>query len=145
MEYRRRKLLFGETLFAVSLMLAVLPTFITRWIVYGGLFKFGAYTAYGLDLERASLVAGTFLVGPWCTDLDADSALALIGLFTAPRNARIIALYLGVGAAAFYYVIACYPYWDGMASFGNRFLISLTAVFVFGLASAVRTLGHLFS
>src|SRR3984893_17915532 len=37
----QRKLLFAETFFAVSLVLAVLPTFITRWIVYGGLFKFG--------------------------------------------------------------------------------------------------------
>ena len=70
--------------------------------------------------------------------------LALIGLFTSPRNARIIALYLGVGAAAFYYVIACYPFWDGMASFGNRFLISLTAVFVFGLALLFERFGRYF-
>ena len=68
----QRKLLFAETLFAVSLMFAVLPTFITRWIVFGGLIKFGAYTAYGLDLERSSLVASTFLVGPWRAQLDAD-------------------------------------------------------------------------
>ncbi len=39
------KILFSETMLAVALMLAVLPTLITRSIVYGGLFKFGAYTA----------------------------------------------------------------------------------------------------
>ena len=44
------------------------------------------------------------------------------------------AAYLGVGAAAFYYLIACYPYWHGLSSFGNRFFISLTTIFIFGLA-----------
>ncbi len=62
----------------------------------------------------------------------------------AERNARVIASYLGAGATVFYYVIACYPFWDGMASFGNRFFISLTAVFVFGLALLFDRVGHYF-
>ena len=140
----QRKLLFADTLFAVSLMFAVLPTFITRWIIFGGLIKFGAYTAmdwtWSAPHWRQVLFSSDHGALTWTPIL----ALALIGLFTAPRNARIIALYLAVGAAAFYYVIACYPYWDGMASFGNRFLISLTAVFVFGLALLFDRVGHYF-
>jgi len=67
-----------------------------------------------------------------------------VGLFVAPRNARTIAGYLAVEAAAFYYIITCYPYWDGLASFGNRFLISLTAVFAFGLALLFERFGRYF-
>jgi hypothetical protein len=140
----QRKLLVAEAAFAASLVLAVLPTFITRWVVYGGLFKFGAYTELGWIWSAPHwwqvLVSSDHGALTWTPIL----ILALIGLFTASGNARIIALYLGVGGAAFYYVIACYPYWDGMASFGNRFLISLTAVFVFGMALLFERLGLYF-
>ena len=140
----QRKLLFPETLFAVSLVLAVLPTFITRWIVYGGLFKFGAYTAYDWSWTAPHWWQVLFSSDHGALSWTPILALALIGLFMAPRSARIIALYLGVGAAAFYYVIACYPFWDGITSFGNRFLISLTAVFVFGLALLFERCGRYF-
>jgi hypothetical protein len=140
----QRTLLFAGTLFAVSLMFAVLPTFITRWIVFGGLIKFGAYTAMDWTWSAPHCWQVLFSSDHGALTWTPILALALIGLFTAPRNARIIALYLAVGAAAFYYVIACYPYWDGMASFGNRFLISLTAVFVFGLALLFDRVGHYF-
>ena len=138
------KLLFAETLFAVSLMFAVLPTFITRWIVYGGLFKFGAYTTYDWIWSAPHWWQVLFSSDHGALSWTPILALALIGLFMAPRKARTIALYLGMGAAAFYYVIACYPFWDGMASFGNRFLISLTAVFVFGLALLFERCGRYF-
>jgi hypothetical protein len=140
----QRKLLVREALFAVSVVLAALPTFITRRIVYGGLFRLGDYTAYDWIWSAPHwwqvLVSSDHGALTWTPIL----ILALIGLFTASGNASVIALHLGVGAAAFYYVIACYPYWDGMASFGNRFLISLTAVFVFGLALLLERIGLYF-
>jgi hypothetical protein len=140
----QRKLLFAETLFAASVVLAMLPTFITRWIVFGGLFKFGAYTAQDWIWSAPHWWQLLFSSDHGALSWTPILALALMGLFLAPRNARIIAAYLGGGAAAFYYVIACYPYWDGMASFGNRFLISLTAVFVFGLAMLFERFGRYF-
>jgi len=140
----QRTLLFGETLFVVSTVLALLPTMITRLIVYGGVFRVGSYSAqdwiWSAPHWRQVLFSSDHGALSWTPIL----ALALIGLFMASRNARIIALYLGMGAAAFYYVIACYPLWDGMASFGNRFLISLTAVFVFGLALLFERFGRYF-
>jgi hypothetical protein len=33
------------------------------------------------------------------------------------------------------YTIGCYQDWDGLSSFGNRFFVSLTSVFVIGLAA----------
>jgi hypothetical protein len=71
-------------------------------------------------------------------------ALALLGLFLPPRAARSLTLYLAVAAAAFYYVISSYPYWHGMASFGNRFFISLTPIFIFGLALLLQRFAQLF-
>jgi hypothetical protein len=47
---------------------------------------------------------------------------------------RKFAIYLGSAALGFYYVIACHPNWDGLSSYGNRFFISLTPLFVLGLA-----------
>ena len=46
---------------------------------------------------------------------------------------------LGEGALitflAYYYFIASYPDWDGVSSFGNRFFVSLTPIFILGLAA----------
>ena len=39
------KLFFAETLFVVSVVVALLPTLIARLIVYGGVFKIGSYSA----------------------------------------------------------------------------------------------------
>src|ERR1700688_2999959 len=114
----QRKLLFVETLFAVSLLIAVLPTLITRWIIYGGLLKFGAYTTYDWIWSAPHRWQVLFSSDHGALSWTPILVLALIGHFVAPRNARVIALYLGGGAAAFYYVIACYPFWDGLASFG---------------------------
>lgn len=140
----QRKLLSKESLFAVAVVCAVLPTLVTRWVVYGGLFQFGAYTAYDWRWSAPHWWQVLFSSDHGALSWTPILGLAVIGLFLAPRNARVVALYLGVGAAAFYYVIACYPFWDGMASFGNRFLISLTAVFVFGLALLFERVGRYF-
>jgi hypothetical protein len=50
---------------------------------------------------------------------------------------------LGWGALvtflAYYYFIASYPDWDGLSSFGNRFFVSLTPIFVLGLAALLSS------
>ena len=42
--------------------------------------------------------------------------------------------YLAISFLAFYTLISFYACWDGISSFGNRFFISLTPMFVLGLA-----------
>ncbi len=130
----QKEILLRETAFVFSILLALLPTLITRRIIYGGLFRFGAYTEYPWDWRAPHLWKVLFSADHGALSWTPILALALAGFVAPPRNARALAAYLAVGAAAFYYVIACYPYWDGMSSFGNRFLISLTSIFVFGLA-----------
>jgi hypothetical protein len=36
---------------------------------------------------------------------------------------------------AFYILISLHPDWDGLSSYGNRFFVSLTPIFVLGLAA----------
>ena len=130
--------------FSLAAILAFLPTLITRSIIFGGLFRFGSYTAVPWDWSapnwRLVLFSSEHGLLSWTPIL----ALALLGLFFAPRSARVITAHLAVAAAAFYYVISSYPYWHGMASFGNRFFISLTPIFVFGLALLLQRFGKLF-
>ncbi len=57
---------------------------------------------------------------------------------------------LAVGAAllaaalAFYVFIACYPDWAGISSYGNRFFVSLTALFIIGLSVLLDRAAALF-
>lgn len=130
--------------FPVAVFLAFAPTLITRSIVFGGLFRFGSYTALPWDWSapnwRLVLFSSEHGLLSWTPIL----ALAILGLFFAPRAARSLTLYLAAGSAAFYYVISSYPYWHGMASFGNRFFISLTPVFIFGSALLLQRFAQLF-
>jgi len=72
-------------------------------------------------------------------------ALALVGLVLFRRVDRPLATYLMVAAFSFYLVISFYPDWDGLSSFGNRFFVSLTSVFVLGLASLFDWLANQWS
>lgn len=130
--------------FSVAVVFAFLPTLITRSIIFGGLFRFGSYTALPWDWSapnwRLVLFSSEHGLLSWTPIL----ALAILGLFFSPRAVRSLTLYLAVGSAAFYYVISSYPYWHGMASFGNRFFISLTPIFIFGFALLLQRFAQLF-
>ncbi len=66
--------------------------------------------------------------------------LAVVGLFFLVRRDTL----LGAGALltflAYYYFIASYPDWDGLSSFGNRFFVSLTPIFILGLAALLSAI-----
>ena len=58
-----------------------------------------------------------------------------MGLFFLRSYDRNLSAYLITVFAVFLYVIGCYADWDGLSSFGNRFFVSLTPLFVLGLAA----------
>jgi len=130
--------------FTVAVVLVFLPTLVTRYIIFGGLFRFGSYTAAHWDWSaphwRLVLFSSEHGLLSWTPIL----ILAIFGLFFAPLHAKSLTRYLAVAAVAFYYVISSYPYWHGMASFGNRFFISLTPIFIFGLALLLQRFAQLF-
>ena len=70
---------------------------------------------------------------------------AVVGLFSLYRRNAL----LGAGSIltflAYYYFIASYPDWDGISSYGNRFFISLTPIFILGLAALLDAFSRLFA
>ena len=128
-----RRMLFSNAVFLLAVLIAFLPTLVTKKIVYGSYWNFG-YT------EHWSWASPAFLKVFFSADHGLFSwtpilVLAVAGLFLLLRYDRN----LGIGAIAgfwgFAYAVGCYQDWDGISSFGNRFFISLTCIFVLGLAA----------
>jgi hypothetical protein len=134
----------ANLLYLAAFGIVLLPTLITRKIIFGGMFRFGAYTVLPWDWRapfwRSVLFSSDHGMLSWTPLL----GFALLGLFLPYPGGKRIKAYLALAAVAFFYVISSYPYWDGLAAFGNRFFISLTPVFVFGLALLMERVGRLF-
>lgn len=126
---------FGANLiYLAAFGLLILPTLLTRKIIYGGMLRFGTYSVlpwnWRAPFWRSVLFSSDHGMLTWTPLL----GFALLGLLLPFPGSNRLKAYLALAVAGFYYVISCYPYWDGTASYGNRFFISLTPIFVFGLA-----------
>jgi len=138
------QLLARHVAFGAVVCVAMLPTFLSRWIVYGGPFETG-YLSLKIFLWRSPvffqlLFSANHGLFSW-TPLLAFAFFGLVlSLFQVPR----VGFPLLVASLAFYLFFSLYPDWAGIASFGNRFFISLTAVFIFGLAFALERFASLF-
>jgi len=135
------RLFFGNVLFVITLLTAFLPTVITKQVIYGSYLRTGyenlwVWNAPALFKVCFSADHGVFSWNPILL-------LALIGLFWLCKDDRGLGICSILVFAMLVYVVACYANWDGISSFGNRFFVSLTIVFVLGLAmflaSIVRT------
>jgi hypothetical protein len=136
-------LVVGNAVFAVGLVAAFLPTLITKRILYGSFTTMGyehlwKWTSPALLKVCFSSDHGLF---SWTPILIA----AVAGLFFLWRHDRELATYSIVVFMAFVYVIGCYSAWNGLSSFGNRYFISLTPVFVLGLAGLFDCLERLWT
>lgn len=127
------RLFVKNLVFSGALVAAFFPTLITKKIIYGSYLKFGyehlwAWTPHALIKVCISADHGLF---SWTPIL----LLSVGGLFFVQRYDRILGAWLIIVFAVFLYVIGCYADWDGISSFGNRFFVSLTPVFILGLAA----------
>src|SRR5882757_771640 len=120
--------------FAAAVLVCLLPTFITRYLIYGSAFESGYvplrnwlwFSPAFLDVLFASnhgLLAWTPIL-----------LLAIVGLFLFWRREPFVGAPLLAAFLAFYVFISCYPDWAGISSYGNRFFVSLTPLFILGLA-----------
>jgi hypothetical protein len=128
--------------FAAAGAVACLPQIVGKTLLYGSPLSTGyqdefVWTAPRLWDTAWSANHGVMLWTPVVV-------LAVAGLALLIRSRRDL-LVLAVAAVAFYVVVASYQNWHGQSSFGNRFFVSLTCVFVIGLAAvadaAARTRG----
>lgn len=125
---RARQLLVSNIIFVITILIAFVPTLITKKVIYGSYFYFG-YTERWFWKSPALLKVcfssehGLF---SWTPIL----ILAVAGLFLLRRYDRDLAFFLTGGFLIYLYAIGCYENWAGISSFGNRFFVSLTPLFV---------------
>jgi hypothetical protein len=127
------RLFFGNVIFTVALVAVFLPTLVTKQIIYGSYAKSGyenlwVWTSPWVLNASFSADHGLF---SWTPILIAG----VVGLFFLARYDREVAIYLILVFAAVLYTIGCYKNWDGLSSFGNRYFIALTPIYVLGLAA----------
>jgi MFS family permease len=141
---RLADLLLRHFLFGVVVLLCLLPTFITRYIVYGSAFESGYIPLKDWLWRSPALLQVLFASNHGLFSWTPILVFAVAGLFLfwwrEPRaGAPLLAAFL-----AFYLFIACYPDWAGISSFGSRFFVSLTAVFILGLSVLLDRLAQFF-
>jgi hypothetical protein len=132
------QLLARHLLFGLVVCLVLLPTFISRWIVYGGPFETGYYSLRDFLWSSPVFLQVLFSSNHGLFSWTPLLAIACLGLILAARRIPRIGVPLLVASVAFYLFIAFYPDWAGISSYGNRFFISLTPMFIFGLAMVVE-------
>jgi hypothetical protein len=127
-------------LFAIAFIVALLPTFVTRKILYGN------FTASGYPpIASWNWTSPAFAKVLFSSDHGLFSwtpllLLAVVGLLLLWKRERLLGGSLILVFLAYFYFIASYPDWDGLSSYGNRFFVSLTPLFVLGLAALLAAL-----
>jgi hypothetical protein len=121
-------------LFACVVCAVMLPTFLSRWSVYGGPFKTGYLSIRDFLWKSPVFLNVLFSSNHGLLSWTPLAAFAIIGLlFFAVRLPKIGVPFLSA-LVAFYLFISYYPDWAGISSYGNRFFISVTPLFILGLA-----------
>ena len=123
-------------LYGLGILLALLPTFVTRQIVFGNPFSVGPYalrtwnwTSPVFAQVLFSKDHGLFVFAPILV-------VAIAGLFYLRSLDRTVGTTCLLITPVFYCLISCFPWWYGGVGLGNRFFVSLTPIFIFGLASS---------
>ncbi len=120
--------------FAAALIVCMLPTFVAHRIIYGNAFETGYIRISQWDWLSPNLFAVLFSSNHGLFSWTPVLLFALIGLIAFWRSVpRTGSAFLGA-ALGFYCFIAAYPDWAGISSYGNRFFVSLTPLFILGLA-----------
>ena len=131
-------------LFAAIVATCLLPTLVTRYIIYGNPFESGYISirnwAWGSPYFLSVLFSSNHGLFVWTP----VTLLAVVGLFIFwRREPRVGAAFLAA-TLAFYVFIACYPDWAGISSYGNRFFVSLSGLFIVGLSVLLQRVAGLF-
>jgi hypothetical protein len=127
------RLFVKNVLFAGTVLFALLPTFVTKKIIYGSYL----YSGYG-DLwswQSPALLQVCFSADHGLFSWTPIAIPAVLGMLLLRKRDRLLGANSILAFAAFLFLIGCYQYWHGLSSFGNRFFVSLTVLFVLGIAS----------
>ena len=139
------QLLSRQLLFGATVCVAMLPTFLSRWVVYGGPFETGYVSLHDFMWRSPALIQLLFSADHGLLAWTPLLAFSFLGLFLAAWRLPSIGVPLLLAGLAFYFFFTLYPDWDGISSYGNRFFVSLTPLFIFGLAVTLESFAGLFS
>jgi hypothetical protein len=131
---RVTQLLARHILFSAVVLVCLLPTIITRYVIYGSPFESGYIPLRQWNWFSPYFFSVLFSSNHGLFSWTPVLLLAIAGLFLFCRRQPLIGVPLLAGLFAFYLFIACYPDWAGISSYGNRFFISLSSFFILGLA-----------
>lgn len=136
----RYHIIFCSVIFA-----GLLPTFLSKYAVYGGFFKTGYISVTNWAWRSPWLLSLLFSTNHGLFSWTPLLLIAAIGIFlfcwqVPSLRVSILAVILG-----FYYFIAAYPDWAGISSYGNRFFVGFTVFFVLGLAVVIEAIAARFS
>jgi hypothetical protein len=129
------RVLFANFLFSVAVLAVFAPTLISKKIIYGKYLRMG----YGhlWNFSSPALLKVPFSADHGLFSWTPILIGSIIGLFLLCRYDRALGWYSIAIFAVFLYTIGCYFDWDGLSSFGNRFFIPLTPLFIIGLAVCI--------
>jgi hypothetical protein len=133
----RGRFAIGNIGYCAALFVGFLPTMITRQIIYGSGVETGYVSIYDWSWLHPHLLSVLFSSDHGVLSWTPIVLLAALGLFAVVRRDKQLGIILLCVVVAFEYFIGAYPTWDGLSSYGNRFFVSLTAIFVLGLAGGI--------
>ena len=129
-----------NVLFVLATVIAFLPTLIAKKIIYGSYFYSGYYERWFWN--SPALLKVCFSANHGLFSWTPILLLSVVGMFLLMRANRVLGWSSIAVFATYLYAIGCYENWQGLSSFGNRFFISLTALFVLGLTAFFDWLGR---
>lgn len=139
------QLAMNHALFAVVMVGCLLPTLVSRYVIYGNPFESGYMSlsdwAWRSPYFLAVLFSSEHGLFVWTPVI----ALACIGVVIFALREPRVGGPLFSALLAFYFFIACYPDWAGISSYGNRFFVSLTPIFIIGLSVFFARAAQLFA
>jgi hypothetical protein len=128
------RLAVSHVLFAVVMIACLLPTFVSRYVIHGNPFESGYGSLKDWAWRSPYFLSVLFSSEHGLLVWTPVIALACIGVVIfALREPRVGGAILAA-MLAFYLFIACYPDWAGISSYGNRFFVSLTPIFIIGVS-----------
>jgi len=135
----KRHLIFG-----LVVCVALLPTFLSRWVVYGGPFETGYLKLRDFLWTSPAFVQVLFSANHGLLAWTPLLGVSLLGIALLARRAPNVGVPLLIASLAFYLFFAVYPDWAGISSYGSRFFVSLTAIFIVGLGAALERFAKIF-
>lgn len=135
-----QNLALGFGVFLAAFLVSLLPTFVTRQIIYGSPFETGYPPVWGWSWSSPVLFKVLFSSDHGMFSWTPVLLLSVIGLVFLVRRDFLLGMGSLLTFLAYWYFIASYPDWDGISSFGNRFFVSLSPIFLLGLTALASAL-----